>query len=40
MRVTWVSGDDKPQKLQYDGGKTQASQVTTFTQNDMCSEFY
>ncbi|GMN53716.1 hypothetical protein TIFTF001_022855 [Ficus carica] len=36
MRVTWVSGDDKPQQLQYDGGKTQASQVTTFTQNDMC----
>ncbi|XP_024028054.1 probable inactive purple acid phosphatase 27 isoform X2 [Morus notabilis] len=36
MRVTWVSGDDKPQQVQYDGGKTQTSQVTTFTQNDMC----
>ncbi|PON74375.1 Acid phosphatase [Parasponia andersonii] len=35
MRVTWVSGDNKTQQVQYAGGKTQTSQVTTFTQKDM-----
>ncbi|KAL3537637.1 hypothetical protein ACH5RR_001003 [Cinchona calisaya] len=37
MRVTWVSGDDQQQEVQYGDGKSQASQVTTFTQDDMCS---
>ncbi|KAK3162202.1 hypothetical protein QOZ80_1BG0086710 [Eleusine coracana subsp. coracana] len=37
MRLTWVSGDGKPQQVQYDGGKSAASHVTTFTQKDMCS---
>ncbi|KAI3697485.1 hypothetical protein L6452_30548 [Arctium lappa] len=37
MRLTWVSGDKNPQQVQYRDGKSQASQVTTFTQNDMCS---
>ncbi|KAF4352715.1 hypothetical protein G4B88_009789, partial [Cannabis sativa] len=36
MRVTWVSGDNKPQQVQYGDGKTQTSLVTTFTQKDMC----
>ncbi|KAF4347639.1 hypothetical protein G4B88_024277 [Cannabis sativa] len=37
MRVTWVSGDSKPQKVEYGDGKTQVSEVTTFTQKDMCA---
>ncbi|KAJ9558210.1 hypothetical protein OSB04_012824 [Centaurea solstitialis] len=37
MRLTWVSGDVKPQQVRYGDGKSQASQVTTFTQKDMCS---
>ncbi|KAM6570781.1 hypothetical protein CsatB_018766 [Cannabis sativa] len=36
MRVTWVSGDSLPQKVEYGDGKTQVSEVTTFTQKDMC----
>ncbi|WOH04412.1 hypothetical protein DCAR_0623821 [Daucus carota subsp. sativus] len=37
MRVTWVSGDKTPQKVQYGNGKSQTSVVTTFSQADMCS---
>ncbi|KAF9595166.1 hypothetical protein IFM89_037595 [Coptis chinensis] len=37
MKLTWVSGDKEPQQVQYGDGKSQASQVTTFTQADMCS---
>ncbi|KAM7512382.1 hypothetical protein LguiB_011257 [Lonicera macranthoides] len=36
MRVTWVSGDKEPQKVEYGNGKSLVSQVSTFTQNDMC----
>ncbi|KAL5219707.1 hypothetical protein ABZP36_024420 [Zizania latifolia] len=37
MRLTWVSGDGKPQQVQYGGGKSATSVATTFTQEDMCS---
>ncbi|CAI9102860.1 OLC1v1001214C1 [Oldenlandia corymbosa var. corymbosa] len=37
MRVTWVSGDNQPQQVQYGNGQFATSQVTTFTQDDMCS---
>ncbi|KAK4253781.1 hypothetical protein QN277_010413 [Acacia crassicarpa] len=37
MRATWVSGDNQPQQLQYADGKTETSQVSTFSQDDMCS---
>ncbi|KAJ9190600.1 hypothetical protein P3X46_001785 [Hevea brasiliensis] len=37
MRVTWVSGSKEPQQVQYGNGKTLTSQVTTFSQEDMCS---
>ncbi|GLT92891.1 hypothetical protein SLE2022_107030 [Rubroshorea leprosula] len=37
MRLTWVSGDKQPQQVQYGGGKSETSQVTTFSQDDMCS---
>ncbi|KAM7265438.1 hypothetical protein ACFE04_003121 [Oxalis oulophora] len=36
MRLTWISGNNKPQQLQYGNGKTQISQVTSFSQADMC----
>lgn len=36
MRLTWVSGDKKPQKVQWNR-KSRASNVTTFTQKDMCT---
>ncbi|XP_062223822.1 probable inactive purple acid phosphatase 27 [Phragmites australis] len=36
MRLTWVSGDGKPQQVQYGEGKSATSQVGTFTQKDMC----
>ncbi|KAJ8635668.1 hypothetical protein MRB53_009935 [Persea americana] len=36
MKLTWVSGDNKPQQVQYAGGKSGTSMVTTFTQDDMC----
>uniref|UniRef100_A0A166HZH3 Purple acid phosphatase n=1 Tax=Daucus carota subsp. sativus TaxID=79200 RepID=A0A166HZH3_DAUCS len=36
MRVTWVSGDNSPQQVQYGNGKSQISTVTTFSQDDMC----
>ena len=35
MRLTWVSGDKEPQLVQYEG-KSEQSEVTTFTQEDMC----
>ncbi|GMI84926.1 ARABIDOPSIS THALIANA PURPLE ACID PHOSPHATASE 27, purple acid phosphatase 27 [Hibiscus trionum] len=37
MRLTWISGDNKPQRVSYGNGKSQISQVTTFSQQDMCS---
>ncbi|XP_059440767.1 probable inactive purple acid phosphatase 27 [Corylus avellana] len=37
MRLTWVSGDMEPQQVQYGDGNTLPSQVTTFTQDHMCS---
>lgn len=37
MRLTWISGDKKPQQVKYGNGKSQTSEVTTFSQNDMCS---
>ncbi|KAK9283328.1 hypothetical protein L1049_011567 [Liquidambar formosana] len=37
MRLTWVSGDKEPQQVQYGDGKSQASEVTTFSQDKMCS---
>ncbi|KAL6853504.1 hypothetical protein ACP4OV_019533 [Aristida adscensionis] len=36
MRLTWVSGDGRPQQVQYGAGKSATSRVTTFTQKDMC----
>lgn len=39
IRLTWVSGDQKPQQVQYGDGKKQTSQVTTFSQDDMQSQF-
>jgi hypothetical protein len=39
MRLTWVSGAKEPQQVQYGDRKTLTSQVTTFTQDNMCSEF-
>ncbi|KAG9148555.1 hypothetical protein Leryth_023931 [Lithospermum erythrorhizon] len=38
MRLTWVSGDKAPQQVQFGGGKSVTSEVTTFSQNDMCSK--
>ncbi|KAF3437453.1 hypothetical protein FNV43_RR20206 [Rhamnella rubrinervis] len=37
MKLTWVSGNKKPQKVQYANGKTQISNVSTFSQKNMCS---
>ncbi|WCJ39012.1 purple acid phosphatase 27 [Euphorbia peplus] len=37
MKLTWVSGSKEPQQVQYSNGKTETSQVTTFTRQDMCS---
>ncbi|KAK7341162.1 hypothetical protein VNO80_24087 [Phaseolus coccineus] len=37
MRLTWVSGDMKPQQIQYANGKIVTSTVSTFSQADMCS---
>jgi hypothetical protein len=37
VRLTWVSGDKEPQQVQYGNGKTQTSEVTTFSQDNMCS---
>ncbi|XP_010931589.1 probable inactive purple acid phosphatase 27 [Elaeis guineensis] len=38
MKVTWVSGDNSPQQVQYGDGNSATSQVTTFTQDDMCGK--
>ncbi|XP_078182852.1 nucleotide pyrophosphatase/phosphodiesterase-like isoform X2 [Carex rostrata] len=37
MRLTWVSGDQRPQQVQYANGKSSPSVVTTFTKEEMCS---
>ncbi|XP_042479446.1 probable inactive purple acid phosphatase 27 isoform X3 [Macadamia integrifolia] len=37
MRLTWASGDQQPQQVQYGNGQSQTSQVATFTKNDMWS---
>ena len=37
MRLTWVSGDKEPQQVQYEG-KSEGSEVVTFTQDDMCGK--
>ncbi|XP_051134531.1 probable inactive purple acid phosphatase 27 [Andrographis paniculata] len=37
MRVTWVSGDRKPQQVNYANGKTLTSSVSTFSQAEMCT---
>ncbi|VAH80764.1 unnamed protein product [Triticum turgidum subsp. durum] len=37
MKITWVSGDGRPQQVQYAGGRAAASVATTFTHKDMCS---
>lgn len=37
MRITWVSGDKEPQEVQYGDGKSQTSEVSTFSQDDMCT---
>ncbi|XP_061353586.1 probable inactive purple acid phosphatase 27 [Gastrolobium bilobum] len=37
MRLTWVSGDNQTQQVQYGDGKTATSVVATFSQDDMCS---
>uniref|UniRef100_A0A2N9EWH6 Purple acid phosphatase n=2 Tax=Fagus sylvatica TaxID=28930 RepID=A0A2N9EWH6_FAGSY len=37
VRLTWVSGDKESQQVQYGNGKTQTSEVTTFSQDNMCS---
>ncbi|XLS50057.1 hypothetical protein HN51_010734 [Arachis hypogaea] len=37
MRLTWVSGDNQPQQVQYANGKSATSVITTFSQDDMCS---
>ncbi|KAK8542285.1 hypothetical protein V6N12_014886 [Hibiscus sabdariffa] len=39
MRLTWVSGEKEPQQVQYGDGKSQTSEVATFSADDMCSEF-
>ncbi|XP_021750857.1 probable inactive purple acid phosphatase 27 [Chenopodium quinoa] len=36
MRVTWVSGSMESQQVQYGNGKSVTSNVSTFTQDDMC----
>lgn len=38
MRLTWVSGDKESQEVRYGAGKSQKSQVATFTQDDMCGK--
>ncbi|KAK9128891.1 hypothetical protein Syun_017688 [Stephania yunnanensis] len=37
MKLTWVSGDNGTQEVQYGDSRSQTSAVTTFTQDDMCS---
>lgn len=38
MKLTWVSGDGKPQQVQYADGNSATSMVTTFKPHDMCSK--
>ncbi|XVE90779.1 hypothetical protein DITRI_Ditri20bG0104200 [Diplodiscus trichospermus] len=40
LRLTWISGDKKPQQVKYGNGKSQTSQVTTFSREDMCSSIF
>lgn len=40
MRLTWVSGDKRPQVVQYANGKSETSEVSTFSQENMCSELF
>ncbi|KAJ4971668.1 hypothetical protein NE237_004767 [Protea cynaroides] len=37
MGLTWVSGDQNPQQVQFGNGYSQTSEVNTFTQKNMCS---
>lgn len=37
MKVTWISGSNTTQFVQYGAGKSAMSTVTTFTRADMCS---
>ncbi|XP_059461887.1 probable inactive purple acid phosphatase 27 [Corylus avellana] len=37
MRLTWISGNMEPQQVQYGNGKTLTSEVTKFSQDNMCS---
>ncbi|KAK4419782.1 putative inactive purple acid phosphatase 27 [Sesamum alatum] len=37
MRLRWVSGDQKPQQVQYGNGLKSTSSVSTFSQADMCT---
>ncbi|XP_020575936.1 probable inactive purple acid phosphatase 1 isoform X2 [Phalaenopsis equestris] len=37
MRVTWVSGDENTQVVEYGQGRSSSSRVSTFKQDDMCS---
>lgn len=39
MRLTWISGDGKPQYVHYGDGKLALSAVATFTPNDLCGSF-
>ena len=39
MRLTWVSGSEETQLVQYGDGETLTSKAKTFSQDDMCSEF-
>ncbi|OWM90033.1 hypothetical protein CDL15_Pgr026946 [Punica granatum] len=38
MRASWISGDGEAQQVQYGDGKSETSQVATFSQDDMCSK--
>ncbi|CAI9765012.1 unnamed protein product [Fraxinus pennsylvanica] len=40
MRVTWVSGNQQSQLVQYGNGKSATSLVSTFSQSDMCNTSY
>lgn len=39
MRLTWISGDRKPQIVRYAQGKLALSTVATFTPKDLCDSF-
>ena len=40
MRLTWVSGSEETQQVQYGDGETLISTAKTFSHDDMCSEFF